>query len=997
MKKRWLVAVGVICILFAVTQLEAQWLVYDADVLPSETGTEDQTLDLTSVSDNSPGAGFVQEIIDDPDITGNKLLKYLHPDGKTMYRYYFDDEYADSAYTLMARVKGERDETYDRVFDLQWRNANAGTRDELRIWPADSLLELEKADVEIKVDMDLYEWHTYRIAVNGDTASIYIDEYPVAVISGVSGSSSGDQYIKIGDGSGDAIGGYLDWCILDPSGAHAPGEGNELPSDLFVDGGNEDVPHWLVYDGSVLPSETDGGADTLDITSVSDNSPGADMVQEIIDDPDIEGNKLLKYLQPDGKTMFRHYFADSWEDSTLTMIFRIKGENDPETFDRSIDIQWRNGNAGTRDELRIWPADSTLELEKAESEIKLDIDFYEWHTFRIVVTGDYAEVYLDESEEPVLSGTSGSSTDDTYLKFGDGSGDAIGGYVDWAILDTYGANKPGEGLPIPDDLEVDRGEAPDIPHWLVYDAGVLPTETTDGGDTLNLSDLSQDSPGATFVEEIVDDPDIDGNKLLKYLQTDGTRMYRYNMEETFTDSMFTLMARLRGIDSPAYDRPFDLQWRNGNAGTREELRIWPADSTLELEKADVKVKVDLNLYSWHSYRIVVIGDSAAVYIDERSTPYITGVSTESTSDNYIKIGDGSGDAIGGYLDWCILNLYEAADPGEGLAIPEPLYVDPYIAPIEPGWKIYDANIMPQFTGSGGDSLDLTSMSQDNPGPDFVEEIIDDPDVPGNKVLKYLQPNGERMYRHYFPEGYGKRAYTMMARIKGEPDTTYDRVFDLQWRNANIGSRDELRIWGATGEFELEKADTLVSTGLDMYQWHTIRIAVSGDTARIYVDENPEPVSVGVSGESTSDNYIKIGDGSGDAIGGYLDWCILDLSDAYAPGEGEAIPEALIVDYFDTNVADNSNAAKPDVYALRQNYPNPFNPSTTIQFQIPQADHVKVAIFNSLGQRVEVLTDKTYDSGVYELTFDAAKYSSGLYFYKIETNAFTDVKKMMLLK
>ncbi|MDZ7722648.1 MAG: hypothetical protein U5R06_07485 [candidate division KSB1 bacterium] len=57
-----------------------------------------------------------------------------------------------------------------------------------------------------------------------------------------------------------------------------------------------------------MPENTGGGGDTLDITSVSDNSPGADMVQEIIDDPDIEGNKLLKYLQPDGKTMFRHYF-----------------------------------------------------------------------------------------------------------------------------------------------------------------------------------------------------------------------------------------------------------------------------------------------------------------------------------------------------------------------------------------------------------------------------------------------------------------------------------------------------------------------------------------------------------------------------------------------------------------------------------------------------------------------------------------------------------------
>ncbi|MDZ7722650.1 MAG: T9SS type A sorting domain-containing protein [candidate division KSB1 bacterium] len=153
--------------------------------------------------------------------------------------------------------------------------------------------------------------------------------------------------------------------------------------------------------------------------------------------------------------------------------------------------------------------------------------------------------------------------------------------------------------------------------------------------------------------------------------------------------------------------------------------------------------------------------------------------------------------------------------------------------------------------------------------------------------------------------------------------------------------------------------------------------------------------MGLSGESTSDNYIKIGDGSGEAIGGYLDWCILDLSDAYAPGEGEPFPEGLIVDGYDTGVAEE--ATVPDQYALGQNYPNPFNPTTTIEFQLPQDDHVTVTIFNAVGQTVTVLTDKSYKSGVHKLTFDAARYSSGLYFYKIKTNSFSKVRKMMLLK
>ncbi len=997
MCRKWLLLVSVIAVFFAFSPLEAQWLVYDAGVLPSETGTGGNVLDLTSVSDNSPGAGFVEEIIDDPALTGNKLLKYLHPDGKTMYRHYFDDAYSDTAFTLIARVRGENAAAYDRVFDLQWRNANSNSRDELRIWPADSTLELEKAGIEVKVDMDLYEWHTYRIAVRGDEATVYIDENPIVAISGVSTSSSGDQYIKIGDGSGEAIGGYLDWCILDVSGAYGPGEGMAIPEHLFVDGQENAVPQWLVYDGSVLPEFTDGGGDTLDITSVSDNSPGAGMVQEIIDDPDIDGNKLFKYLQPDGKTMFRHYLDDAYEDSSMTILIRMKGENDPETFDRVFDVQWRNGNAGTRDELRVSPVDSTIELEKADIKIKLDVDFYEWHTFRIVVQGDMAAVYLDENSEPVISGTSESSSGDKYIKIGDGTGDAIGGYVDWCVLDVSGGYAPGEGLPLPGNLHVDTGPPPEIPHWLVYDAGVLPTETTSGGDTLNLSNLSQNSPGTTFVEQIVDDPDISGNKLLKYLQPDGTRMYRYNFEESFEDSSFTLMARIRGIKHAIYDRVFDLQWRNGNAGSRDELRIWPADSTLELEKAEIKIKVDLDLYGWHTYRIVVIGDSAAVYIDERSAPYISGVTTETTSDNYIKIGDGSGDAIGGYLDWCILDLNGANEAGEGLPIPENLYVDPYIAPVEPGWMVWDAGILPTETGSGGDSLDLSNLSQDSPGTEFVEEIIDDPDIKGNKIFKYLQPNGERMYRYYFPEGYGGKAYTMMARVKGEEDEAFDRIFDLQWRNSVIGSRDELRMWGAESKFELEKSGLDTVLNLNLFEWHTIRIAVSGDTSRIYLDEDPEPVMMGISGESSGDNYIKIGDGSSDAIGGYIDWCILDLSGAYSPGEGEAIPEGLYVDRVSSDVADKGEAEKPFTYELGQNYPNPFNPVTRIPFQVPEAGHVTITIYNTLGQQVLVLTDRKYENGRYHVSFDAAQFSSGLYFYKMKAKNYVQVRKMMLMK
>ena len=979
--------------------VEPDWLVYDASVLPSETGGGGDTLDLTNLADNSPGPGLIQEIIDDPDIAGNKLLKYLHPDGKLMYRHYFDDAYTDSAFTMIARVRGENDPIYDRVFDLQWHNGNAGTRDELRMWGADSTFELEKVDFRLKIDADLYSWHTIRIVVSGDLSTVYMDENPVPIISGVSTSSTSSKYIKIGDGSGEAIGGYMDWCILNLSGAYAPGEGPPIPEGLYVDKKEEPViPDWLVYDASVLPSETGGGGDTLDLTNLADNSPGPGLIQEIIDDPDIAGNKLFKYLHPDGKLMYRHYFDDAYTDSAFTMIARIRGENDP-IYDRVFDLQWHNGNAGTRDELRIWGADSTFELEKVDLKVKLDVDLFAWHTIRIAVNGDLSTVYMDENSDPIISGVSTSTTTSKYIKIGDGSGEAIGGYMDWCILNLSGAYAPGEGPPIPEGLYVDTGPQPVVPKWLVYDASVLPSETGGGGDTLDITSVSDNSPGAGLIEEIIDDPDIAGNKLLKYLHPDGKKMYRHYFDEAYNDSSLTMIARVKGENDPTYDRVFDLQWRNGNANSRDELRIWPADSTLELEKAGGELKADMDLYAWHTYRIVVSGDLATIYIDEYPEPAISGVSTESNSDKYIKVGNGSGDAIGGYMDWLILDISGAYAPGEGLPIPEGLFVDKRQEPVEPKWLVYDASVLPTETSSGGDTLDLSDLSQDSPGEGFVEEIIDDPDIVGNKIFKYLQPtaNNTRMYRYKFDEAYTGTSFTLIARIRGENNPIYDRAFDLQWRHGNAGVRDEFRIYTALSKFKLEKAGIEDNTELNLYTWHTYRIAVYGDSSAVFIDENPVPTISGVSKESTTDRYIKIGDGASAAIGGYLDWCILDLSGAYAPGEGLPIPDCLFVDTLVTGVKSFADEKIPDSYQLGYNYPNPFNPSTKIQFQLPKSSHVKITVYSALGQLVTTLLDEDLDSGSHAVTFDAKNCASGIYFYKIESPDFVKVRKMLLLK
>jgi len=85
------------------------------------------------------------------------------------------------------------------------------------------------------------------------------------------------------------------------------------------------------------------------------------------------------------------------------------------------------------------------------------------------------------------------------------------------------------------------------------------------------------------------------------------------------------------------------------------------------------------------------------------------------------------------------------------------------------------------------------------------------------------------------------------------------------------------------------------------------------------------------------------------------------------------------------------------FELRQNYPNPFNPITNITYLLPSESHVKLTVFNSVGETVELLINETQSEGKYDIVWNAENYPSGVYFYKLETGTFVESKKMILMK
>jgi photosystem II stability/assembly factor-like uncharacterized protein len=88
---------------------------------------------------------------------------------------------------------------------------------------------------------------------------------------------------------------------------------------------------------------------------------------------------------------------------------------------------------------------------------------------------------------------------------------------------------------------------------------------------------------------------------------------------------------------------------------------------------------------------------------------------------------------------------------------------------------------------------------------------------------------------------------------------------------------------------------------------------------------------------------------------------------------------------------------PDKFILTQNYPNPFNPSTVINYQLPVSGFVTLRVYDMMGREVYELVNADQQAGSYSVSFNAAKLSSGVYYYKIQAGEFIETKKMLLVK
>jgi hypothetical protein len=179
-------------------------------------------------------------------------------------------------------------------------------------------------------------------------------------------------------------------------------------------------------------------------------------------------------------------------------------------------------------------------------------------------------------------------------------------------------------------------------------------------------------------------------------------------------------------------------------------------------------------------------------------------------------------------------------------------------------------------------------------------------------------------------------------------------------------------------FSIEDASALSNVSLyiqsqDSTIWDTLNTNKSGN---IYTATVPQNLSEG---------FVSLKVLAKDAFNNKLEYVV---DPAFYFGKG---PNAVVMPH---GVLDNKILT---VFSLNQNYPNPFNPATTISFTLPSKSFVSLKVFDLLGREVATLVNEQKSAGTYTQKWNAANVSSGIYFYRLQADKFTETKKLLLLK
>jgi len=211
------------------------------------------------------------------------------------------------------------------------------------------------------------------------------------------------------------------------------------------------------------------------------------------------------------------------------------------------------------------------------------------------------------------------------------------------------------------------------------------------------------------------------------------------------------------------------------------------------------------------------------------------------------------------------------------------------------------------------------------------------------------------------------------------DPNWEIRINIEQGIVSDGNLNTIIIWRrASGEFRGMYGQMIDKDGKNLWGAHEITISSHGIFG---VETDPVVVSDNQGGAIAFWNHTN-----------FHELFSQNINSKGLLGEVITIP---VNDEIDEDDEDSSTI--PQNFRLSHNYPNPFNPTTTIKFQIPIAQNVKISIYNLLGQEVDRLVDRQMVAGFYSIDWDAADFASGIYIYTIQAGEFSDKKRLTLIK
>jgi hypothetical protein len=214
-------------------------------------------------------------------------------------------------------------------------------------------------------------------------------------------------------------------------------------------------------------------------------------------------------------------------------------------------------------------------------------------------------------------------------------------------------------------------------------------------------------------------------------------------------------------------------------------------------------------------------------------------------------------------------------------------------------------------------------------------------------------------------------------------------WENRWKVSITGTKVRWTVKTVDGIRDLDTEQN-VSTGI----YYNVSVVYADERMEIYINGQPESSSfwTGEISQTSIDFMI------GQVLPGNSNYNFKGIIDDVHIFN-YALSSSEIEDMYNQSTPIESQTISdiPKIFLLAQNYPNPFNPSTIIRYQLPVASDVLLTIYDLLGRQIDILYSGNQNAGYYNLQWNASKYASGIYYYKLETDSFVDIKRMLFLK